>query len=288
MSNKDLGEHSRKTRNDNENGEERPFKKAKYIWQLKGKYHLKENYKQSNTVEMKEGCSKEPVKEQKLDENIVNTNNNNTNTKTCNKCCLDTLLARSNALLESEDSSDLEVNPNNIDRSIYDEIPVTLVTPNQTNQDDYLSKWQARQVAKCYVDNTINSILEQWKLAPVDAADFVENCDNDGHVEDEGILMAIQSHGLQSGLNNPSNAIQGWNGETSNDLSLSSRFFEETSFDESTLDNFENVCYENRRRAEQEMNCDSDNYEMNDQTDFLSTAVSVAIQKKGLSSYGCG
>ncbi|KAK9752115.1 hypothetical protein QE152_g4499 [Popillia japonica] len=259
MGNNDLGEHSRKTRNDSKNDlEERPFKKAKYVWQLKGKYHLKDSYKQPNNAEMVEGCSKESNEEGQVKEDVTAiVNNNNSKNKTCNKCCLDTLLARSNALLESEDSSDLEINSNNIERSISDEIPVTLVKPNLKNHDDYLSKWQARQLAKCYVDNTINSILEQWRPVerPVDAADFVENCDNDGQIEDEAL-------------------------------------FQSACLEESALDNYENVYYESRKNAEQEMLCDSDvekgeAYEITDQMDFLSAAVSVAIQKKGLSySYG--
>ncbi|GJQ69037.1 hypothetical protein Trydic_g6208 [Trypoxylus dichotomus] len=279
MGNNDLGEHSRKTRNDNENGEERPFKKAKYVWQLKGKYHLKESYKQPNDSNTKESCSKDVIEEDQATDDTAIANNNNLKNKNCNKCCLDTLLARSNALLENEDPSDLEVSSSNIDRSIHDEIPVTLVKPNLKNQDDYLSKWQARQVAKCYVDNTINSILEQWKLAPVDAADFVENCDNDGHVEDEGILMAIQSHGLQSGSKNLTETSYQMLGETSRECNVSPSLFESTYLEESALDNYENVCYESRRNAEQEMTCDSDlekgdAYEMSDHMDFLSAAVS--------------
>lgn len=293
MGNKDLGEHSRKTHNENDKDEERPFKKAKYVWQLKGKYHLRESCQQSTNSDVKEGSSKDPTRERKINEDTTNMNNNNLTNKNCNKCCLDTLLARSNALLESEDSSDLDVSTNNLDRSLYDEIPVTLVKPKPKNQDDYLSKWQARQVAKCYVDNTINSILEQWKLAPIDAADFLENCDNDGHVEDEGILMAIQSHGLQSGLHNPNVFNVGIFAERGPPHHLPSALFQSTRLEESVLDNYENDYYESRKNGEQEMLCNSDTdkgeaYGMSDQIDFLSTAVSVAIQKKGLSSYSYG
>ncbi|KAJ8977049.1 hypothetical protein NQ317_000934 [Molorchus minor] len=48
------------------------------------------------------------------------------------------------------------------------------------------------KVARGFVDNTINSVLETWINPPFDAADFV-GCDNDGQVEDDAILMAIQS-----------------------------------------------------------------------------------------------
>ncbi|KAI4457665.1 poly [adp-ribose] polymerase [Holotrichia oblita] len=179
---------------------------------------------------------------------------------------------------------------NNIGRSISNEIPVTLMKLNLKTHDGYLSKWQARQVAKCYVDNTINSILEQWRPVerPVDASDFVENCDNDGQIEDEGILMAIQSHGLQSGNN-----IDYRGGGISRDCNISSALFQSACLEESALDNYENVYYESRKNAEQEMLCDSDlekgeAYEITNQMGFLSAAVSVAIQNKGLPSYSCG
>lgn len=41
-------------------------------------------------------------------------------------------------------------------------------------------------------------------VAPFDAADLVDNAESGGKVEDEGIMMAIQSHGLQSGHQNRS------------------------------------------------------------------------------------
>lgn len=45
-------------------------------------------------------------------------------------------------------------------------------------------KWQARQIARGFVDNTINSMLENWGAGdqPFDAANLIEDCANDGQV----------------------------------------------------------------------------------------------------------
>lgn len=135
------------------------------------------------------------------------------------------------------------------------------------------------------MDNTINSILEQWKLAPFDASDFVENCETDGQVLDKGILMAIKSHGLQSNLLNPTSCnnkiiYDQINTKANNDDSVS--FIKPQQLNESKVDNFENVHCENNIRN------DVSNLEESDANDFLNAAVSVAIQKKGLSSYNYG
>lgn len=43
-------------------------------------------------------------------------------------------------------------------------------------------KWQARQIARGFVDNTINSMLETWENRPFDASNFVDECENEGQV----------------------------------------------------------------------------------------------------------
>lgn len=291
-----LGECSRKTDSENSGDDgagdpERPLKKARYVWQVKGKYHLKDSFNNVNKDQNDpaEGSStmNETSTEEDLDNNCANNNNNNVECR--GRCCIEALLARSELMMASEESSDEEQTQKNMDKSISDEIPVTLVKDNQKNQDYYLMKWQAKQVAKGYLDNTINKVLESWMVAlPFDANDFVENCDNDGQVEDEGILMAIQSHGLQSGNQN-------WGESSSNqdngDISSVS-FMRPQELAESTMDNYQNVHNEllKNKSSETELtnyNEDTsgfDNIEMGDHTNFLDAAVSVAIQKKGLTS----
>lgn len=299
MSNQDKGEHSRRGE---PNEDEKPLKKARYVWEVKGKYHLKDTYKNNNTANKNNNAEAElsdNIKgcgegEKKRDEKQVGNVRRQNDSPGSNKCCIESFLAKTEAIMDSDvDEDDAPVS--NLDCNILKEIPVTLVSPMPRNQDYYLRKWQARQIARGFVDNTINTVLETWINPPFDAADFVENCDNDGQVEDDAILMAIQSHGLQS---NARGSVQ---------LSSSIRdreiaFVRNPEIEESTLDNFEN--YQNELIKEQEnvssssnadsMSCDSsisnagegENLDMGgDPMDFLNAAVSVAIQKKGL-SYG--
>lgn len=244
MGNEDYGESSRGNEEEEEEEENtRPLKKAKYVWQVKGKYHLKASC-QNKTPGLPE-------------ENVQNNNN------------IDKFLARTESILES---SDEEESSKNIDRSISNEIPITLVS-NTKNQDYYLKKWQTRQIARGYIDNTINSVLETWaSTAPwIDAEDFLDKCEDDGQVEDEGILMAIQAHGLQSNTEQKSETFR---------------------TDQESLDQFDTV----RNKVEEfamevvpdksppledvESNFDDIVYPV----DILNAAILVAIEKKGLSS----
>lgn len=70
------------------------------------------------------------------------------------------------------------------------------------NEDYFLLRWQARQLAKGSVDNAINTVMEQWKavIKPTDIS-----CCN-SLIEHEGILMAIHSHGLTEAHNNSNTA----------------------------------------------------------------------------------
>lgn len=151
---------------------------------------------------------------------------------------------------------------------------MSLVAPNPKNEDYYLLRWQARQVAKGFVDNTINRVLEHWTLAPFDASDFVENCDDDGQVEDEGIWMAIQSHGLRQ--DSPQGGSSGGQ-ESSNPVA-----YQEIA--KSALDNYQNVHNELRQTKQNHSESRNETLELDNQMDFLNAAVSVAISEKGLSS----
>lgn len=72
-------------------------------------------------------------------------------------------------------------------------------------------------MAKCFVDNTINRVLDNWMMAPLpsdmdnnrvfalDAAEFINNLPGDNSIENEAILMAISAHGLQNNSSSCSN-----------------------------------------------------------------------------------
>jgi len=65
----------------------------------------------------------------------------------------------------------------------------------RSRRDWQLLKWQTRQVAKAFVDNTINRVLEDMGFVPLSAD--TEDIINDGNLEHEAVSMAILSHGLQ-------------------------------------------------------------------------------------------
>lgn len=196
------GGESSKQKNQDLCDSDRPLKKARYLWQVKGKYHLKDNNSNSftNNNMVTDEIEQKSIKENDIRDEEMLLTNHETQKKNNNCCEIRDRNIVEQLILSSDKILDF---PSNIDKSISDEIPITLVKPRPKNEDFYLRKWQARQIAKGFVDNTINSLLETWMVAPFDATDFVENCDNDGQIEDEGILMAIQSHGLQSGSRLP-------------------------------------------------------------------------------------
>lgn len=262
---------------------EKPLKKARFVWELKGKHHLKESHK-NNTVSNDEKIQEEQITEADNIEDQQENNNidigeseatsSNSHKSGCNCCCLQSLL---------EKTSD-DIN-NELDK-ISNDLNVTMGRPDSKTQEYYLHKWQARQIARGFVDNTVNSLLETWCNSSVQS-DEDDHYRTDGQVEQDAILMAIQSHGLQSSSSRPA---------TSNsDHEVLER---NLIMDEFTNDNLENV--ENERLKEQESEVyrpegnsssnasipmNEESLGMEETTDFLDAAVSVAIQKKGL-SYG--
>lgn len=262
--------------------DDKPLKKARYVWEVKGKYHLKESYKRPrNEAEIEETSVMDTSNYQNncVDGHLKAESDSNTSTDSdtvnCDgRCCVNAMLQNSEVFMNSDDDEDDDEEVTLKD--ITDDVPLSLTAPNPKNED-YLLKWQARQVAKGFVDNTINRVLEQWTLAPFDASDLVENCDNDGHVEDEGILMAIQSHGLRQ----DSQQFSSRGGSTGFERNSGNPVAYEDAA-KSTLDNIENVHNERTKQSNQKDYEKS--LEVDDQMDFLSAAVSVAISEKGLSS----
>ncbi|XP_018322254.1 uncharacterized protein LOC108734971 [Agrilus planipennis] len=264
------GNENLKSKQDISKGDEdeRPFKKARHVWQIKGKYHLKDTMN-SEPSERGESSKNSGGNFERMGSgsNMAEEVNMNISSVKCDHkihtpC---DIITKAEKLMDSDDSSEDEPVSQNIEKSISDEIPVTLVESNPKNQDYYLQKWQARQLAKGFIDNTINKVLESWKISPFDATDLIETCENDTLVEDRGILMAIQSHGLQSNVDG--NSLYPVNDPYQSEIS---------SFSDSDLENYQN--------AQNELMKTDSNEAVNDPTTFLDTAVSFAIQKKGLMS----
>lgn len=89
------------------------------------------------------------------------------------------------------------------------------------------------QMAKCFVDNTINRVLDNWMIAPLpanmdnnrvlalDAAEFINNLPGDNSIENEAILMAISAHGLQNNSSSSSSNTNELSQNSSKDLFMS-------------------------------------------------------------------
>lgn len=272
MGKEDAGESS--SRKDDSYDSEKPLKKARYVWEVKGKFHLKNKYKhQSSSSGPKQGTSRAATSanidleiEQNNNNDIStnnnnnnfenNNNNNNNNNEYTDRCCMETIAASSEKIMEFDDHEEqlqhLEDPTSNNQENQFSP------TAPKEEEDYYLIRWHARQVAKGYVDNTINRFLEHW---------LAENCDGDGHVVDEAILMAIQSHGLrQDSGGSAGGRTDGATGVQQREIA------------KSAMDNYENAHNEMKNGEDDGVKCEDDPME------FLNAAVSVAISKKGLSS----
>ncbi|XP_072937989.1 uncharacterized protein [Epargyreus clarus] len=211
---------------------ERPLKKARFAWQVKGKYHLRNEIAET---------AKAPVAavndSDKAGSSSASTNDSNDivgNTEQNLEILGDYLLKQDFNTLDSviTDTNksilpSTSISPEklpypryissynstvNKSRSENASIPMSLVSPNYS-EDQCIARWQARQMAKGFVDNTINRVLDSWMVAPLptdmdnnrflalDVAEFINNLPGDNSIENEGILMAISAHGLQNAPN---------------------------------------------------------------------------------------
>ena len=244
---------------------ERPLKKARYVWQIKGKYNLRNSKREdsaklytadeTNNIKPEAGTAGDPTVGEEMKEEPASTG--------------------------SEEQSPMECE---------------YVNPWQ------LQKWQARQVARCFVDNTINRVLEDMGFIPlpVDADDLMENftaglhTDDDSTVEDAAVMMAIHSHGLQR-------AVAGIRAKEAKTCACKSSLnsvqikkknpdlveASNSQREERIQNNQNNNSLDIKTEQNDEITCDEDeNMEdrSSEHTDFLNKAVAVAIQKKGLST----
>ncbi|XP_075235520.1 uncharacterized protein LOC142332786 [Lycorma delicatula] len=194
--------------------EERPMKKARYIWQIKGRYRFRQGRH-----------------------------------RTCSEDC--------NCSNSGGSSSLVVMRP-----------------------DWPVHRWQTRQMAKAVVDNTINKVIEDMGIVPLDhdtdgfldeAYETFQSPRNPANLEDAAVMMAIQSHGLQQkkcscqNLPSESNAV-----------------IQRTPF-------HHRPPYSSIQQEATSSNNVDGNVETTQQPhfehDFLAQAVAVAIQKKGLNAF---
>ncbi|XP_063830076.1 uncharacterized protein LOC135079363 [Ostrinia nubilalis] len=233
----------RQENGDGSTGSERPLKKARFAWQVKGKYHLKNESNKSSAV-----LNNESERAGPSSETITNSNALVGNTEQNLEILGDYLLKQDFNTLDSvitdSDKSLLtpsaSVTPETLQYpryvSSYDNnryqnalqstsgannhvvAPRSMVVSNSYCEDQCIARWQARQMAKGFVDNTINRVLDSWLHPPLppnmnesrflalDVAEFINNLPGDNSIENEGILMAISAHGLQNASGSSSNS----------------------------------------------------------------------------------
>ncbi|XP_074034836.1 uncharacterized protein [Leptinotarsa decemlineata] len=287
MPKQDRGQHSRES---DSLEDDRPLKKARFVWEVKGKYHLKDSRKNNNPDLSNTFASNNQTKNDNMIANERSEKeiqcSTNQNQECSSRCCLETLLTKTESIMSNVNEEFSSI----VDGVFLDEDPITFVSLKRKTEEYFLQKWQARQLARGFVDNTINSVLDTYSNPPFDATDFVENCQNDVQVEDDAILMAIQSHGLQSSSQRNIPCFK----SSENNIS-----FKKAEIEESTQDNFENVQSElikenvstSNSNDTDMMYCgsscssqmDQRNTVSEDPMEFLNAAVSAAIQKNGLS-----
>lgn len=217
------------------------LKKARFKWQIKGNYHLKNNNHEVDAQvspgrvppESSASISMEPSSSA-LDTAVCEPSESLPQTpRPCNH-------HQQNSEPSTENSSNAGIEPLLMDplrqsasglscvvcdtynesngRTCVSIIGERITSPLPSTHPDWnVKKWQARQMAKAFMDNTVNSILDAMGFSPVpesapdsDPDDVLASVNfpqigNDSHeeeeedesVENEGILSAIQRHGLQ-------------------------------------------------------------------------------------------
>ncbi|KAI8434376.1 hypothetical protein MSG28_012425 [Choristoneura fumiferana] len=220
------GESSSKRQENGDASPTRPLKKARFAWQVKGKYHLKngtpEHSKTSSAV------ASELDRASSSSDNEIECNGAAGNTEQNLERLGDYLLKPSTSLSPDKlnypryaSSYDNNSSSNSISSCGNSQenrsIPMSMVVSASFSEDQCIARWQARQMAKGFVDNTINRVLDSWMVAPLptemdnnrflalDVAEFINNLPGDNSIENEGILMAISAHGLQNTSSSSSN-----------------------------------------------------------------------------------
>ncbi|KAG7300187.1 hypothetical protein JYU34_015736 [Plutella xylostella] len=221
-------------------GSDRPLKKARFAWQVKGKYHLRND---TSETDKPSTANRDPDNAGTSSDSENDSNDLVGNTEQNLEILGDYLLKQDFNTLDSvitdSDKSLLKPCPNispgklsypryvstyetggashnSSDYSSRDNVSIPMSMVHQSpsfSEDQCIARWQARQMAKGFVDNTINRVLDSWMVTPMptendsnrflalDVAEFINNLPGDNSIENEGILMAISAHGLQNTSN---------------------------------------------------------------------------------------
>lgn len=185
---------------------------------------------------------------------------------------------------------------------IENEWPVEEAESQEFDEEERLSReklkgWQAFQVAKGFVDNTINRVMEHYIMAPAGTF-FLEDpwmrSFRGDEMEDTAVSMAIRNHGLVPSANlsqmNPFFSGKTVNFFTSDDFpnySLNSPTVPENCPSSTSTSSAPDFIPATSDQVEvsPERNWIDEKTDPSDQEhDFLERAVAEAIKKKGLSA----
>ncbi|CAH2087491.1 unnamed protein product [Euphydryas editha] len=208
---------------------DRPLKKARFAWEVKGKYHLKNDISDGKSNTIKEADRAGTSSEHECGAKLVGNTEQNleilgdyllkqdfnsldsiTDTNRLPSSSISTEKLSYPRYISSCESNSRDFSESSSSTGDRTPIPKSMVYSNKDIEDQCIARWQARQMAKCFVDNTINRVLDNWMIAPLpadvdnnrvlalDAAEFINNLPGDNSIENEAILMAISAHGLQN------------------------------------------------------------------------------------------
>ncbi|XP_065226498.1 uncharacterized protein LOC135849818 [Planococcus citri] len=141
-------------------------------------------------------------------------------------------------------------------------------TDHHISMKEVIRKWQLDNLAKCVFDNTLNMVLDRLPEEATTVRQETLNMANNYNIEDEAVLMAIEEHGLHQQTQSDDSPLSSSSTEDSSCCSSSADFYQRTN--STTIDAYSHG---------------PDNQEFNFENNFLVTAVSAAIEEKGLTMY---
>lgn len=151
--------------------EERPLKKARFLWEVKGKHHLKSQ-------------KRDRVSENRNDQPSTSNCEHNSGAESTShySCFIDSFLRRTESMRDGSDGF--------LPHTDYDELLPYLVMRDEFARNHYMDKWQEKRKTLAYIDNIINLVLERYK-------DPKFQSDESMGIEEDAICHAIEAHGLQ-------------------------------------------------------------------------------------------
>lgn len=163
---------------DGSNGSERPLKKARYAWQVKGKYHLKNENNDQAKILTTESSAPElagPSGSESFASDISNIGQDNSTTE------MNKNLNTSNSVVDEADKS--VCRPSTGNHGSEDK-PDNVVTPNATVLADIINpqkSFSSQEHTESLVLNSIESLIGRsqekmahWTILPFDYDNWVE------------------------------------------------------------------------------------------------------------------